>query len=105
MLRSPVLLSIILFAGMSAAENADKSQYKAYVLCKSRKEVRTIRIEVGATGVCTTIYSKQGIEKSVGSGKHFESCLTYLNNVKTNLEKSNWTCRDISSSKVTGSLN
>jgi hypothetical protein len=78
---------------------------KAYWLCKNKKEVRTIRVHIDEkTGMCATIYSRDGAEKTVGSGKNQESCIGFMNNVKTNLEKSNWSCRDISSTKISASL-
>lgn len=87
-----------------AAEKVVEVENKAYWLCKSKKDVRTIRIHIDNAGVCATFYSKQGTEKLVGYGKNHDSCSNFLNNIKTNLEKSNWTCRDISSSRVTASI-
>lgn len=88
----------------SADEKLVEVQNKVYWLCKNKKDVRTIRIAVNAAGVCTTYYSKQGSEKVVGSGKNHASCDNFLANVKSNLEKSNWNCRDISASRVTASV-
>ena len=76
---------------------------KAYWLCKNRKEVRTIRIQMTRPGICSTFYSKLGEEKRVGSGKNQESCVTFMNNIRTNLEKSNWACRDIIAARITAS--
>lgn len=88
--------------GVGAEQVVDVAN-KAYWLCKNLKQVRTIRISVNE-GVCTTYYSKDGAEKSVGSGKNQESCSNFLNNIKTNLEKSNWNCRDISATRITASV-
>ena len=96
-------LSILMLLLCSLAQ-ADDQANKAYWLCKSKKQVRTIRVHVDQGGICSTVYSKEGAEKVVGSGKNHESCLNFLNNIKTNLEKSNWTCRDISSARVTAGL-
>lgn len=102
MLKSVLALSLL--ASFSVhAEQIVEVENKAYYLCKNKKDVRTIRVHVEGGGVCATLYSKQGEEKLVGSGKNQESCLSFLNNIKTNLEKSNWTCRDISSARVTAS--
>ena len=87
----------------AAAEGAVEVENKAYWLCKNRKEVRTIRVQVD-NGICTTFYSKLGSEKNVGSGKNNESCENFLNNIRTNLEKSNWNCRDISATRITASV-
>ena len=100
------LLSIFAVAVGSfvcVAESTEEVENKAYWLCKNRKEVRTIRVQV-ENAVCTTFYSKLGSEKSVGSGKNQESCVNFLNNIKTNLEKSNWNCRDISATRITASV-
>lgn len=102
MLRRFFLLSLLMGA-VAGAEQVVEVENKAYWLCKNKKEVRTIRVHV-EQGVCSTLYSKLGAEKLVGSGKNHESCLNWLNNIKTNLEKSNWNCRDISSARVTASL-
>jgi hypothetical protein len=86
----------------SAQEDSPEVSNKAYWICKNKKEVRTIRVIVDSkTKECTTLYSKSGSEKEVGSGKWQESCVNFLTNIRTNLEKSNWTCRDISSTQIT----
>lgn len=89
------------FCGLAQAEGVSEVSNKAYFICKNKKEVRTVRVQVDGSGVCTTYYSKQGTEKAVGSGKNHDSCIGFMNNVKTNLEGSNWTCRDISATKIT----
>ena len=70
-------------------------------MCKHKKEVRTIRVHIDEKGVCSTYYSKEGEEKRVGSGRNHESCINFLNSIKTNLEKSSWNCRDISDTQIT----
>lgn len=99
------LLISVLACSFAHAQKVVDVENKQYWMCKSKnKEVRTIRVFVDGAGVCSTIYSKSGEEKVVGSGKNHESCMNFLNNIKTNLEKSNFTCRDISSARVTASL-
>lgn len=100
-----ILLVILLFGSpFLHADQVVEIQNKAYWLCKNRKQVRTIRVHVSDSGYCSTYYAKEGSEKSVGSGKNQETCINFLNNIRTNLEKSNWTCRDISASAMTASL-
>lgn len=96
---------VLLCAGPALAFAAEEVevQNKAYWLCKHRKEVRTIRVQVSDGGVCSTFYSKQGSEKVVGSGKNHDSCMSFMNNIRVNLEKSNWNCRDISAARITAS--
>ncbi len=98
-----VAIALLISAGSAFGQQVVEVQNKAYWLCKNRKEVRTIRVHIGTDGICTTFYSKAGSEKSVGSGKSHESCINFLNNIKTNLEKSSWSCRDISSTRITAS--
>ncbi len=94
----------ILFAPFFAlAQQTVEVENKAYWICKSAKEVRTIRVFMKPDGSCSTFYSKAGEEKTVGSGRNQESCHNFLNNIKTNLEKSNWACRDISATRITAS--
>lgn len=91
---------MVMASSLVRAEELSESEYKAFVICKSKKRVRTIRVIMESAG-CSTLYSKEGVEKSVGGGKNLDSCLNFLNNVKTNLEKSNWTCRDAGATKRT----
>lgn len=86
------------------AEQVVEVQNKAYWLCKNKKEARTIRVQIDQSNICTTYYSKQGSEKPVGSGKSHISCMNFLENIKSNLEKSNWACRDISATRITASV-
>ncbi len=97
-----VLLSA-LFLGVTAhCEASEESETKIYWLCKNKKEVRTIRVQVNPKSrICSTLYSKLGEEKVVGSGRNYDSCVGFLTSIKANLGNSNWTCRDISSTKIT----
>lgn len=99
--KTILVFSLALIGASAVAEGASEVSNKLYYICKNQKEVRTMRVQIEASGVCVTYYSKQGSEKNVGSGKNHDSCANFLNNIKTNLEKSNWNCRDISSTKIT----
>lgn len=101
-LRGLLFISLIAPIFASAQETVEVEN-KSYWICKNQKDVRTIRVHVGTSGMCFTYYSKQGTEKVVGSGRNQESCHNFLNNIKTNLEKSNWACRDISTTRITAS--
>jgi hypothetical protein len=104
MRRAFFILALMIGFSAAADEHAKEIDNKAYWMCKSKKKVRTIRVQITDDGICQTFYSREGEEKIVGSGKNHESCLNFLNNIKTNLEKSNWTCRDITDTKITASL-
>ena len=100
-IQKAVLIALIAGPCLALCEGQTvEVENKAYWMCKNRKEVRTIRVQVN-DGICSTYYSKLGSEKRVGSGKNQESCVNFLNNIKGNLEKSNWACRDISSTRIT----
>lgn len=98
-----MVLFLALASGAAAyCESPDESETKIYWLCKNKKEVRTIRVQVNSKSrICSTLYSKMGEEKVVGSGRNYDSCVGFLTSIKTNLGGSNWTCRDISSTKIT----
>jgi len=88
------IFNIILFFSVSFAEST-------YVLCRNQKMVRTIRIESNVDGVtCMTKYTKAGVDQVVAASRSQNSCKTVLENIKTNLEKAAWNCKDISSSRI-----
>lgn len=71
-----------------------------YVMCKNSKTVRTIRISQPQKDIdqCMVTYTKAGVDRVVGSGSSRIGCFEILNNIRINLEKSHWQCKDISSS-------
>ncbi len=102
-LQLVLALSIVSVTTVSyGADGAVEVGNKAYWICKNKKEVRTIRVYIDSkTNICETLYSKMGSEKLVGSGKMHGSCMSFLSNIRTNLEASNWNCRDISTATIT----
>ncbi len=96
-----LLIMTLLAAGCVFAHADDGASSKAYWMCKSKKQVRTIRVFISKQGICTTYYQRDGAEKAVGSGKNHDSCMKFLDSIKGNLEKSKWSCRDISSTTIT----
>lgn len=107
-LRLTSKILVFVFALVSCFAHGEGTQEiasKAYWICKNKKEVRTIRVHINEqSGLCSTVYSRDGNDKAVGSGKNQESCMGFLNNIKSNLEKSNWSCRDISSTTISASI-
>ena len=93
------VISLFLAPALCQARISEKS---TYVMCRSRKIVRTIRVakvkESG--GACTTYYTKAGNDRVVGTGIRHSSCYKFLNNIRENLEKANWKCKDISRAKI-----
>lgn len=70
---------------------------KSYVMCRSHRVVRTIKMETSHAPQkqCLTTYTKFGVDKIVGRGVNEASCLRILKNIKGNLEAANWKCKDI----------
>ncbi len=93
-----IALSSLIVIGLSFIE-ALAEDGPRYVLCRNGGMVRTIRIVQKPQG-CVVIYTKSGTDRVVGSGQYLLSCSGVLNNIKTNLEKAWWKCRDISQSEV-----
>lgn len=90
-----LLLASLLIANSAVADPA------VYVLCKLHGNVRTLRVEIDANNICHTHYSKEGVDKVIGSGRNHESCKNFLQSTRTNLEKSSWSCRDVATATVT----
>lgn len=86
---------------LTAAEAAiEKSE--AYVMCRSQKTVRTIRVEIDKDKKeCRTVYTKGGIDKEVGNAKNTNSCVGFMKNIRTNLEGASWNCREVPSAQIT----
>lgn len=81
----------------SNSENIEN--YANYVLCKSGKLVRTLRVTKEGDSFVTQ-YAKEGQSQIVGRAKNEKVCVEILNKVKSTLESGNWSCKDISSSQV-----
>ncbi len=74
-----------------------------YILCQNKKDVRTIRVEKknGGDDEWRTVYTRGGVDHEVAHGRYLVTCKKVMNNIKTNLEKARWSCRDISSVSMT----
>lgn len=94
---SLILLGMMLLSSeLFSAENEFK-----YVMCRNSQIVRTIRVEWNKESAsCETLYTKNGVDRSVGNGKFFGSCVKFLTNVQANLEKAGWKCKDISKASI-----
>ena len=53
-------MMVFLFSPMSYADMGE-----SLVLCKHNKNVRTLRVEMGADQKCRAIYTKQGVMKRI----------------------------------------
>jgi hypothetical protein len=114
MIRS--LLALTIFIGapalVMATEEASKPAEAAvatvdanttYLMCKNKADVRTVRVSKKNNGGCLTTYTKQGVDKIVNESWAPDRCEKVLNNIRTNLEKASWKCKDISDSRVSSS--
>ena len=74
-----------------------------YLICKLRGSVRTLRVERKKGGPCITTYTKEGVDKVVGESWVSNRCSKVLLNIRDNLQKGNWKCKDISEARVSSS--
>lgn len=95
------VLMIFSFLWLSPSlSQANDGKFK-YVMCNNKSIVRTIRVEWDKDqSSCETTYTKAGIDKVIGNGKFYDSCVKFLSNVQGNLEKAGWSCKDISNSSI-----
>ncbi len=70
------------------------------VICRNKKEVRTLRVEKDPSGKCTAIYTKLGRDQNIGLASNESSCTEILRKVRVNLEAADWKCREIKESRV-----
>lgn len=101
---SIVFATVSGFAQVQAAVEQKKDESPSYILCKNKKTVRTIRVENDEkANHCVTFYTKDGVDKEVGRAQNANSCVRILSNIKDNLEKANWTCRELESVSISSS--
>lgn len=95
-------LAIALLIALSANASVDE-RASAFVLCKNKKDVRTIRILTDGekTENCKITYSKGGSEETVGSNRTLGSCKSILKSIQTNLESAAWSCRSVQTAHIT----
>jgi hypothetical protein len=75
----------------------------SYYLCKLNNIVRTVRVNADQDGACEATYTKEGVDKVVGKSTTAERCYKVISNIKENLEKAAWKCKDISQARVSSS--
>jgi hypothetical protein len=96
-----IWMSLLMFSVLSGIAQAEVSQSgDPSVICRMRKEVRTLRIEKGEGGKCKAVYTKLGRDQYIGAASSGASCLEILQRVRVNLEAASWKCREIKDSRV-----
>lgn len=86
-------------APSSAPTSAVESNRNHYVICRNDKVVRTIRVEI-KNGICRAIYSKEGQEDVVAKSGANEKCYEVVGQIRGNLEKSVWKCKDVEPDRI-----
>jgi hypothetical protein len=74
-----------------------------YLICKNKAVVRTLRVSKKPNGGCMATYTKDGVDQIVGNSWTTERCAKVIGNIRENLEKANWKCKDISEARVSSS--
>lgn len=91
-----LLIIILLFPFTTFAEEKSDNLL-SYVICKNKGIVRTIRVERDeATQACVTMYTKDGKDQEVGRAQNKNSCSSVSENIRGNLVKAGWDCKDVS---------
>lgn len=85
---------VLFFSSVSYAELGD-----SLILCKSNKNVRTLRVEVSSDQKCRAVYTKQGVDDVIGASTGASACAEIVSNVRKNLEEGQWNCRDVKESR------
>lgn len=76
-----------------------------FLICRNQNNVRIVKIEKETNGPhCIAKYSKSGNEKEVGRALNGDSCLKIMENIKINLEKSNWKCKETTNVTITSTV-
>jgi hypothetical protein len=105
-LKTAILVTFtltLLLAAKGQAAAAIDQKATAFVLCKSQKNVRTIRILPEKAESCTITYSKGGNEEVVGANRSLRTCKSILKSIQTNLESAKWNCRNVETAHLTTS--
>jgi len=89
-----VILLMLLGAASLPVAHADDEK-PSFVICRNQKNVRTVHVDKSGDNYLVS-YTRNGIDKEVGRGRNRESVLKIMGNIKTNLEKSNWKCKEVS---------
>ncbi len=91
-----VLTTAMLFFSSPAWSDVEDT----LVLCKIDKTVRTLRIEMSEDKICKAIYTKRGVDQTIGSGQNPNSCVEFVEGVKKTLESAKWKCREVQAART-----
>lgn len=94
-----LLFAAILLAG-SFAQSEISQDIEPSVICRNKKEVRTLRVEKTNEGKCSAVYTKLGKDQNIGLATNESSCVEIVRKVRVNLEAADWKCREVKDSRV-----
>lgn len=85
---------------LSVNPSMAQEQVQDYFLCKKKAEVRSLRtIKDNQNFIC--YYTKSGVDEVVGQSRSSEMCRNILEQIRGNLTKVSWNCKEVTASKVT----
>jgi len=82
---------------------AEVEQKTSYVMCRNDKAVRTIRVDLTGA-ICRTFYTKEGKEEVVARSGTSAKCTEVAEQIRSNLEKSVWKCKEVAPDRVSFTL-
>lgn len=96
-----VLVASLAVSSITYAD-VEQKETAAFVLCKNKKDVRTIRVLKGSQKAenCMTTYSKGQVEEVVGQNRSLSGCRSILKSIQSNLENAQWSCRSVEMARV-----
>lgn len=89
---------------VAAAVASEVVPNTTYLMCKNKNVVRTVRVLKKEGGGCQTAYTKEGVDQVVSESQWSKGCEKVLNNIRVNLEKASWKCKDISDARISFSI-
>ncbi len=95
-----LLFVMVGFQTQAQTEAPKAEDLEVSVICRNKKEVRTLRVEKDPAGKCSTIYTKLGRDQNIGLATNESSCTEILQKVRVNLEAADWKCREVKESRV-----
>ncbi|MEZ4873640.1 MAG: hypothetical protein R2827_15645 [Bdellovibrionales bacterium] len=97
MIRPFVTIVFLLGSVSAVAESVDLPRL---IMCKNQKVRRTIRVFKNSEGECETVYTKAGVDRTVGTASVPTSCFRFVDNIRENLEDAAWKCDEVSQFKI-----
>jgi hypothetical protein len=87
----------------ATAESEDKKTSSSvnhyFYICKNQKVVRTLRMDKKSAN-CQAIYTKDGVDKVIGSAQKTFSCVEVLDGVKKTLTDAGWKCKEVKGEQI-----